>query len=277
MSALSLTLKQKPASGVDLSPLTPDRLQGKKFNEIKELQLDAGKSPVRAGDLFEITGSDPQHLIFKRATDKLHHIGAGMTQGLIEISGTAGDYLGREMRGGAIKLRGSAGHWVGAGMREGEIQISGNTGDFLGAALPGQREGMRGGLIVVAGNAGDRVGDRQRKGVIVIKGDAGSYCGSQMLAGTIICLGKAGANPGTGMKRGTLVFAQNPAHLSPSFNTCGPLKMEFLRLLFKQMSFASPQLTMLRQFGPLAERLVGDMASGGKGEILILQGNYGQV
>ena len=277
MSALTFTLKQRPHAGVDVSLLTPDGLLGKNIKQIKELQLASGKTPVRAGDLFEIAGSDPQHLIFRRVTDKLHHIGARMAQGLIEVSGTAGDYLGREMRGGAIKLRGSAGHWVGAGMREGEIQVPGNVGDFLGAALPGQREGMRGGLIVVAGNAGDRVGDRQRRGVIVIKGDAGAYCGSQMLAGTIMVLGHAGASPGTGMKRGTLVFTQNPEHLAPSFNTCGPLKMEFLRLLFRQMSFASPQLAMLRQFGPLAERLVGDMASGGKGEILILQGNYGRV
>jgi hypothetical protein len=43
-----------------------------------------------------------------------------------------------------------------------------------------------------------------------------------------------------------------------------------LRLLFKQLSSMHNRLRFLKDFGPEAERFVGDMALGGKGELLVL-------
>ncbi len=271
MTALTLTLAQVPAQWVDLSPLTPDRLQGKKVNEIKRIQLTSGSQKLAVQDLFTLSGKDTNHIAIRRSRAKLCCIGAGMTEGVIEVYGTAGDYLGKGMRGGAIKVRGNARHWVGTGMYGGTIEIMGSAGDYLGAALPGEQTGMHNGMILVTGNAGDRIGELMRRGMIIIKGDAGDYCGSRMLAGTILVLGGTGNAPGFGMKRGTLVLANKPVHIAASFNSCGLLKMEFLRLLFKQVSKMNRRLLMLKDFGPLSERLVGDLAQGGKGEILILQ------
>jgi formylmethanofuran dehydrogenase subunit C len=104
----------------------------------------------------------------------------------------------------------------------------------------------------------------------VIKGDTDHYCGSRMLAGTILVLGGVGTSPGLGMRRGTLVLASRPSHIAATFNSCGILKVEFLRLLFKQLSSMHNRLKFLKDFGPEAERFVGDMALGGKGELVVL-------
>lgn len=271
MTALTLTLAQAPVQCMDLSPLTPDRLRGKKINEIRKIHITSGSQKLAVQDLFTLSGKDANHITIRRSCNKLCYIGAGMTDGMIEVYGSVGDYLGKGMRAGTIKVRGNAGHWVGTGMYGGTIGIMGRAGDYLGAALPSEQTGMHNGTILVTGNAGDRIGERMRRGMIIIKGDVGDYCGSCMLAGTILVLGGTGNAPGFGMKRGTLVLANKPVHITASFNSCGLLKMEFLRLLFKQVSKMNRHLVMLKEFGPLAERLVGDLAHGGKGEILILQ------
>jgi formylmethanofuran dehydrogenase subunit C len=270
MSPLTFTLEKRPALPVDLSPLIPERLHGKKIAEIKAIPLASGNQTREVGELFKITGRDPSHIVIHRSSAKLYRVGAEMTTGLIEIHGTVGDLLGQDMGGGSITVRGNTGQWMGSGMKGGVIQISGNTGDFLGAARPGDAEGMSNGTIIVTGQAGDRVGDGMRRGTIAIKGDAGHYCGSRMLAGTILVLGGVGTSPGLGMRRGTLVLASRPSHIAATFNSCGILKVEFLRLLFKQLSSMHNRLKFLKDFGPEAERFVGDMALGGKGELLVL-------
>ena len=156
-------------------------------------------------------------------------------------------------------------------MSNGHIDIIGNVGNYLGAGLPGDPYGMSDGLIYVAGNAGDRAGDRLRRGFIIIRGKAGDYCGSRMVAGTIIVLDKAGKYPGFGMKRGTLIMAKKPRHIAATFKSCGYLKMQFLRLLFKQLQEMGSQFSIFNKYDPEAHRFVGDLASDGIGEILILQ------
>ncbi len=271
MSALTFTLIHRPQQGVDLSTLTPDQLQGKKLADIKNLELGSGPQKHKVRELFDVTGSDTSHIIIHRSCDKLHHIGAGMTQGSIEVGGAVGDYLGKKMQGGTIKVRGNAGQWTGGGMRGGFIEIFGNTGDYLGAVLQGEQEGMADGTILVTCNAGDRVGDRMRRGTIVIKGAAGAYCGGRMLAGTIVVLGDTGKFIGLAMKRGTIVLGTKPEQVPVTFNSCGQLKMEFLRVIFKHLSKSHRPLLMLKDVGPEAERYAGDLATGGKGELLILQ------
>ena len=64
------------------------------------------------------------------------------------------------------------------------IEILGATDAYLGAPLAGEMVGMRGGVVVVRGRAGERAGDRMRRGTIVIEGEAGAYAGSRMIAGT---------------------------------------------------------------------------------------------
>ena len=270
MTPLALTLRRNPFARIDMSPLTPDRLAGLTRDAIARLRLVCGRQQTCVGDLFEITGRDPGLLQIRRATAQLFRIGSQMRTGSIEVGGNAGDNLGERMQGGIIQVRGEAGEWVGASMAGGCITVKGGVGHRVGAALPGQLIGMKDGLILVEGGAGDRVGERMRGGTIVTLGNIGAYLACRMRAGTIVVMGRAGPHIGIGMRRGTLVMGRKPATLPAGFRSAGALKMEFLRLLFKQLGTVQSRLALFRNFGPEAIRLAGDLSVGGKGEMLVL-------
>ncbi|MCI0401163.1 MAG: formylmethanofuran dehydrogenase subunit C [Gammaproteobacteria bacterium] len=264
-------LTARPLQSVDLSPLIPDQLAGKSIAKIKAIELHCGNRSIAVEQLFKVSGNDSENISFLRSSNQLNFIGSEMSYGHIEIRGAVGDFLGKRMKGGRIHVHGNAGNWVGNGMAEGKIEITGDAGDFIGAARPGDQHGMSNGIICVSGNAGDRTGDRMRRGIIIIHGNAGDYCGSRLLAGTIIVLGIAGKLTGYGMKRGTIILGRRPKSIAVTFNTCGQLKMEFLRLLFRQLTHMGRQFKAFNELGPEVERLAGDFACGGKGEILVLQ------
>jgi formylmethanofuran dehydrogenase subunit C len=265
---VTLMLKEKPRERVDLSPLVPDRLAGLQLHEIAGLELSIGNHKVRVDELFELAAEDHGQLVIANASDKLDRIGAGMRAGTLMVKGDAGAYLGLKMRGGTLTVQGSAGPFAASGLAGGMIRVAGNCGEFLGAALPGERRGMRGGKVIVQGSAGDRVGDFMRRGEILVEGDTGDFCGSRMIAGTIAVLGEVGAAPGYGMQRGTLLLAKMSRAPLATFNDCGVHELSFLPLLVNSWRglgerFASlPQVTQVR-------RLMGDLANGGKGEILV--------
>jgi formylmethanofuran dehydrogenase subunit C len=270
MRALTLSARVRPEQTVDMSPLSPDRLSGLTAADVGKLHLRCGNRMRRVGDLFRISGNDVGHLRILGSTPRLDRVGAGLRAGVIEVQGSVGAYLGLQMAGGSIRVKGDAGSWAGSGMSGGDVTIGGSAGDFAGAALAGDSEGMSDGAIYIRGDAGDRLGDRQRRGLIVVEGAVGDYCGSRMLAGTIIVLGAAGRYVGAGMRRGTIILGRGARHIGATFNSCGPLKMEILRLLFRQLPQAHGRLDALRDLGPLAERFAGDLALGGKGELLVL-------
>jgi formylmethanofuran dehydrogenase subunit C len=271
MKPLLFKLKSKPEFTLDVSPLTPDKLAGLTLAKIKAINLSYGKQKIPVDKLFSVTGSDTDNIQLLNSTEKLICVGQNMSYGCIEVKGDVGNLTGQYMQGGTIRIEGNTGTWTGNSMENGHIEITGNTGDFLGSGLPGDPHGMSNGLIFIHGNAGDRVGDRMRRGMIIINGRAGDYCGSRMCAGTIIILDKAGKHSGFGMKRGTIILAKQPRHISATFKSCGNLKMQFLRLLFKQLSEMGAQFSVFNKYGPEVHRFSGDLASNGKGEILILQ------
>lgn len=270
MSALTLTLRERPAQCLDLSALTPDKLQALSAAEVARLPLLLGNRACALSDMFAIGGDDPGHLVIANACDRLDHIGAGMTSGILDVEGDAGHYLGRALRGGAIRVHGNCGAYAGAGMAGGRIEVSGTTGDFLGSAMVGDRVGMRGGVIVVGGRAGDRVGDRMRRGLILLGGGAGDDCASQMIAGTIVVLGELGCHTGAQMRRGTLLLERPPASLPATFNANGAHDLPFLALLLKSVQEIDGRFGALRQRGIRVQRWVGDRACGGLGEILVI-------
>ena len=271
MTSLILDLKTRLDFTLDVSPITPDNLKEKTIDQIKRIKLNYGKQSIAVSEIFKLTGKNCSDIVIKRSSEKLSYIGNGMSFGSIKVQGNVGDFVGQHMQGGVIKIEGNAGAWIGNSMTNGQIEIDGDVGDYLGAGLPGAPYGMSDGLILVSGNAGDRVGDRLRRGYIIICGKAGDYCGSRMVAGTIIVLDKAGKYPGFGMKRGTIIMAKKPRHIAATFKSCGNLKVQFLRLLFKQLSELGQQFSFFEKYGPEAHRFAGDLASNGKGEILILQ------
>ena len=271
MSSLTFTLKERPEFELNVSALIPDKLIGKTSKQICATKLSYGNQKVTVSRLFSVSGNDAESIRIQRSCTRLTHIGQNMSKGQIQVRGDTGDNLGKGMRGGLIKVSGDAGSWTAAGMVGGKIEISGDCGDFLAASNVGEPHGMSDGTIIVHGSAGSRVGERMRRGMIVIFGHAGEYCANQMLAGTIIILGKTGAYLGFGMKRGTIVLAKKPRQLLATFRHCGLLKIEFLRLLFKQLALSCKPLEFFRGFGPEAIRYAGDTSCGGMGEILILR------
>ena len=270
MSPLTLLLRNAPPSCLDMSGLTPERLAGLTASKLKALPIPAGRRRLPLSDIFEVRGGDTQHLVIAGNNGRFRHVGDAMTSGTLEVRGNGGHYLGRHMQGGQIIVQGDCGDWTGCAMTGGSIRIQGSIGSYAGASLPGDTGGMANGTIVVHGNAGDRTGDRMRSGMILVLGDCGDYAGSGMKAGTILVLGRTGKHTGTGMHRGSIVLARRPQHLPLTFTSCGKLKMEFLRLLFKELASLQPAFRFFHGFGPEAERYAGDHASAGKGEILVL-------
>ncbi len=274
MKPLTLTLKEPPSQRVELSALIPDRLSGMRRSAIAAIRLQCGNRKVKVGDLFSLSGGDASQLQLRGDLGKFDGIGAAMAAGVITVRGRVGHQLGAAMRGGRIMVHGDAGDWLGANMHGGRIEVRGCAGNQVGGGLPGDAHGMDGGTILIAGNAGMRVGDRMRRGIVVVKGDTGDYCGARMLAGTIVVFGNAGDFAGAGMRRGTVILIRKPERLPASFNYCGILKMQFLRILFHHLTREYPNLPELRGRGPLCDRYCGDLATGGKGELMILRASY---
>ena len=266
--ALTFTLRDRPAQSVDVSPLIPDRLQGKSADDIAAIELTSGNRKLRIGELFSIEGADAANIAIRNSCSKLNRIGLGMSGGSITVQGDAGAYLGMGMKNGRIVVSGSAGAWAASGMANGQIDIRGDAGDFLGAAIQGDKQGMQGGTVIVHGNAGDRAGDHLRRGMLLIRGNAGVYCASRMLAGTIVVGGQAGAGAGFGMKRGTLILSR-PASLPATFNDCGIHNLSFLNLLHRHFRSSGGEVAQFARDGYRVRRFMGDLGNGGSGEILL--------
>lgn len=272
MSALTFRLKAPPRQRVDLSPLTPERLRNLGVAEIARVELASGNRRVAVGDLFDVSSGAPGEIMISGATAKLDFIGRDMAEGSILVDGDAGAYLGQNMRGGRLRVTGGVGPWAAAEMQGGSIVIGGDAGDFLGAALPGAMRGMSGGIVTVRGRAGERAADRMRRGIIVVHGAAGAFAGARMIAGTLAVLGSGGgAYPGLGMKRGTLLFRELPQAVLPTFADCGTHELGFIALLARTIRELESEAALDAALGTRVRRYIGDVATGGKGEILVFQ------
>lgn len=267
-SPLTLTQRFVPQQRVDCSPLTPSALAGKSAHEIAALNLQSGNRKLPVGELFKLSGEDAQRLIIECEGDKLERIGARMLSGSILVQGDCGAYAGLQMRGGEIHVAGGVDAFAACQMHGGLLRVDHDAGAFLGAALPGETRGMSGGTVIVKGNVGDRCGDRMRRGQILIEGHAADYCASRMLAGTIAVIGSVGANLAFAMQRGTVLLRETPTHILPTFGDCGTHELAFLNLLFQSWT-ALPSRFAAFAPPPRVRRIVGDLANGGRGEILI--------
>ena len=264
---LTLTLKAQPPRRVDLSPLSgsPHLTPA----EIAALKLWMGKRTLRVDELFEVSGEDTSKLVIQNGCAKLDYIGKDADALEITVEGDAGAYLGMGMKSGSLRVTGNAGIFAACELRGGLVQIDGNAGDFLGGALPGNKRGMRGGRVLVKGNVGARCGDEMRRGIILVEGDAGDYCASRMIAGTIAVMGKTGAYLGYALRRGTVLLWQSPQSVPPTYGDCGTHTLAFLPLWFSGLRdldslFAKPESAFNR-----VHRYGGDLASTGRGEILV--------
>ena len=219
---------------------------------------------------FPSVGKTPEDIELRRTTQQVTRIGAKMSRGRIIVKAHGGSYLGYGMKGGTIRVAGNCGDGLGCDMNWGRVEVDGDAGDYIGGGTRGSMHGMKDGLITVWGNVGRRVGDRMRRGMIMIGRDAGDFTGAGMIAGTVLILGKSGKLPGYGMKRGSIILGKRPEQIGNTLIDCGVLKMEYLRLFFKQLSRMGSRYRFFQNFGPEVRLYAGDMANKGKGELMIL-------
>lgn len=267
MSPLTFKLKSEPPIRVDASPLIPSRLAGLDLPAISTLVLYDGRQPITAGDIFEISGSEPTDIRFIGDCSRLDCLGAKLTGGRILVEGNAGACAGSAMEDGLLTIAGNAGPYAGASMKGGVLRVEGNVGDHAAGTLPGEIAGMRGGFFLVRGNAGECAGDRMRRGSFVIEGDAGDYAGSQMAGGTLAVFGKAGALPGYLMSRGSILLRHH-AELGPTFIEAGFQDFVWLRIFARYL--LEQGVRRAEELTSRSRRYSGDMAKSGKGEILAL-------
>ncbi len=265
MSGLTLKLRSAPTERLDLSALVPSRISALSNKGIELLIV--GADGARVGDVFDVSGEAGDTIHFSGGSDRFDSIGAGLDAGAIIIDGDCGSYGGLGMSGGRLDVRGNAGAWLGSGMSGGLITVKGSAGDFAGAARSGDKQGMAGGTIVVEGNVGERAGDRMRRGTIITRGTFGHAAASRMMGGTLWTEQGFGANPGQLLRRGTLI-APKVERMLATFADCGLHDLNILRIMNKH--FAETLGALAPKPLPLkVRRYAGDLASIGKGEILL--------
>jgi len=266
---LTFTLRETPPERLDLSPLTPERLEGLSAREIGGIRLVRSRRALTVGDVFRVSGKDANSVVLEGGSRRFDGVGAGMTAGTLVVAGDVGAQAGRTMRGGRLLIEGSAGPHAGSGMRGGWLEILGDAGDHLGGPLAGELAGMNGGVVVVRGSAGACAGDRMRRGVAAVLRGCGDYAGSRMIAGTLAVTGTVGRLPGYMMRRGSILLDRLPEEMSPSFVECGAPDSTFAavfdRYLMAEGILKRPLL------GARPGKFGGDNAVAGTGEILFRQ------
>jgi formylmethanofuran dehydrogenase subunit C len=267
MSGWTLHLKRPPALRVDLRGVTPAALAGLAAAQVERLPLGHGNALVPLAEFFRVEARADDALVLIGDLSRFDHVGWQMEGGRLIVEGPAGHYAGGAMRGGELSVQGSAGLLAACEMAGGLLTIAGDVGDFAASTLPGSMDGMRGGTLLVHGNAGARFGDRMRRGSALVFGDVGDFVASRMVAGTIAIGGRAGLHVGYGMRRGSVVFATVAPELPPSFVPAVAEAAVFWQLLSRDLA---------RHGGPFAalpqrriERQLGDLAAGGKGELML--------
>ncbi|ULJ74672.1 formylmethanofuran dehydrogenase subunit C [Rhizobium gallicum] len=270
MKPLTFTLRSEPDERLDLSGLTPQKLNGMQPADIARLPIGTSRRPATVGDVFKVAGRDISNIVFSGGSGRFDLVGAEMTTGQIRVEGDVGARAGRRMAGGFLNIEGKAGLQAGSGMRNGRIEIAGDAGDGLGGPMAGEIHGMTGGLVIVGGKAGHRPGEKMRRGIIALLKGCGDYAGLGMTAGTIVAIGRVGLYPGHLMKRGSLLFDRRPAALSPTFIDCGRVEIVFPALFDRYLM--EDKILDRPLLGAKPFRFGGDNAVLGKGEIMFPRG-----
>jgi len=266
MSGWTLRLRQAPTLRIDLRSVSPAALAGLDAAAVGHHLVHHGNESIALGELFDVAPRADDELRLEGELGKFDRIGWQLAAGTVRIDGPVGDYLGCGMSGGEVVASGSAGELAACEMQGGRLEVQGDVGDFGASALPGSMDGMRGGCFIVRGDAGQRFGDRMRRGSALIFGNAGDFIASRMVAGTIAVAGAIGAHPAYGMRRGTLVAAGPAPALPPCFVGNTVDIGVFWQLLARDLARHGGPFAALPRRKPL--RHLGDLAAGGKGELL---------
>ena len=276
MKKIVLTPKGFSNIPIEAEVVSPDVFAGKTLQEIRNLPIHYGNEELPMKEYIHAQGKvaekpEEQLIVIDGDARHIKQIGSKMTAGRIVVQGYAGMHLGAQMSGGDITVTGNALDWAGAEMKGGIIKILGDAGNLLGGAYRGSSEGMTGGCIVVTGCAGSEVASFMRRGMIVVMGDTGDFTGVHMNGGEIFIFGKPGKRLGAqAMGNGGFIACLNGVdEMLPTYRFDTTYTPTFMRLYMKQL-YEKLGITSAPQFidKPL-RRYRGDLAVGGKAEILV--------
>lgn len=203
MRPLILQSKHKLSYRLDMSFLS-DCNKLKSLTELKNKKIIYGSKEIMLKELFNISGSNMQNIIIKKASSLMDNIGKNTEDLSIKVYGNVGYAFGAHMVNGELTLYGNTLDYTASGLKGGNIMIFGSVGKYFCGKPNTSNEGIKDGLVYVKGNVGDNSIQRMRRGVIVIEGNIGDYACDEMISGTVIIKGIAGKFFGKNIKRGTL-------------------------------------------------------------------------
>jgi formylmethanofuran dehydrogenase subunit C len=194
---------------------------------------------------------------------------SGTPAGLIRLEGDlrGADRLGAGLSEGIAVVESAVGHEAGVGMSGGVLDINGDAGDHAGGAEPDARKGMTGGELLVRGSVGVEPGNRMRRGLLVIAGDVARRAGPAMIAGTLLVFGKAGPSPGLGSKRGSII-ALGPIEVPATYRYACTYQPAHVRLTLVRLRARYGLAVQERHVIGFYRRHSGDLGDLGRGEIL---------
>ena len=82
MSGLTFTLRNATAGRLDLSALVPNKLAGLEVRDIAKLVIGKTRDQLRAGDVFDISGTLSDTITFAGTTAECDGIGAALETGV---------------------------------------------------------------------------------------------------------------------------------------------------------------------------------------------------
>lgn len=282
---LELILRQPLESSVDVSDIVRSWTPAMTSEKVGRQMVAVGSGRHALADLFFIRGDyGDLRSTWQGDLSRLTGLGAGLTEGVIQVRGNIGNRAGYQISGGTLFIEGSAADDLGCEMNGGTIVVAQSVGSRAGGCGSGGVRGMAGGLILIGGHAGGGLGLRQRRGTILVRGDVGEQAGFQMIAGTILVGGRAGDGAAHEMKRGTVLVGQldSTAVTSPRFQFVRQLGGGYLTVLarllredlqrrLKELS-KSLDLDFLSRLEHRWNFYSGDHLQSGLGELLVADG-----
>lgn len=266
MSGLTLTLRQTPTTRVDAAPLR--FAPGSNADDFarRTVRTEDGQM-LRLEELFTIAHRNDDEFHINGDLSLFDGLGSRMTTGSLFLHGNVGHRTGEDISGGRITITGNVGNDTGSHMSDGAIVIRGNTGQRTGGARPGATRGMTGGDIIIFGNAGNQTGALLRRGIIAVSGSLGDEPLRAALAGTVLSLGDVGNNPARFNKRASLITFGKITP-PPTYRHACTYRPTFVRVLLKHLQTNYKFPVEIHHLEQQFERACGDLAEGGRGEIL---------
>jgi formylmethanofuran dehydrogenase subunit C len=207
-----------------------------------------GEVPAPLGDLFDVSGTPSGLIRLEGDLRRVDRIGSGLSEGTVVVES-------------------GVGHEAGLGMSGGVLDVRGDAGDRVGGAAPDARKGMTGGELLVRGSVGAEPGTRMRRGLLVVTRRVAARAGPGMIAGTMVVFGDVGRSPGIGSKRGSVV-ALGTVEIPATYRYACTYQPDHLRLMLLRLRDRYGLKVQKRHLTGFYRRYSGDLGDLGRGEIL---------